>query len=121
MTGMEEKRRFVRFRAPFCVHFADKDAIQEIPSVVRDISMGGAKIMLDTNEQILSDSLATLHILLPEQTLKLLGRITWVKSHNSRKEIGITFINMPDHYKESIYNTIFRYYKQEITSRWWQF
>lgn len=118
---MEEKRRFVRFRAPFCISFADKDSSHELPGVVRDISMGGVRILLDTPLDILPDILVSLYILLPRNTLKLLGRVVWARSRDGRKEIGVCFVHTPDSYKEDIYNNIFKYYREEITRRWWQF
>jgi len=89
---MDEKRRFVRFRAPFCISFSAKDSSRELPGVIRDISMGGVRVLLDTPLDILPDILISLYILLPRNTLRLLGRVVWTKAHDGRKEIGVCFV-----------------------------
>ena len=116
---MEERRKFVRFNAPFCVHYSDKNIPQETPGVIKDISYGGARVIVDTLSRIDNASAADLSILFPKDTLKVSGLVVWVKESGSKKEIGICFQNIPSQYKDTIYNYIFKYFKEELTSKWW--
>lgn len=116
---MEERRKFVRFNAPFCVHYSDQTMSQDTPGVIKDISYGGARIILDTESRINNSSEADLSILFPKDTLKVSGVVVWVKGSGSKKELGIAFQNIPPQYKDTIYNYIFKYFKEELTSKWW--
>jgi c-di-GMP-binding flagellar brake protein YcgR len=49
-----------------------------------------------------------------------MGRIAWVAQKEREKEAGINFINLTDVHKEDIYNYIFRYYREELTNKWWE-
>jgi len=116
---MDERRKFIRFRAPFCVEYNDDDSLAESSGVLRDISMGGARVLLDTSSDISRESIASLSILFPDNTLSLRGRTVWVIGRGTKKEVGLYFIKIPDSYKEDIYNNIFKYFREEITQRWW--
>lgn len=117
---MEERRKYVRFKSPFPIRYTHEASLQETSGAIQDISYGGARITLDSPLDTPSSESISLFILFPEDTLRILGKIIWQKNYPGKKELGLSFINIPDGHKRVIYNRIFKYYKQEFTRRWWQ-
>ncbi|MBD3264790.1 MAG: hypothetical protein GF375_06785, partial [Candidatus Omnitrophica bacterium] len=74
---MEENRKYVRFKAPFCVQYTSESLKEEVPGVIKDISMGGIRVLLYTNYNVPADSIAFFSILLPENTLQVSARVVW--------------------------------------------
>lgn len=117
---MQDRRKFGRFKSLFCVQCADKESSQEFPGVLKDISYGGARIQLYTALDIVQSSLVSLSILFPDNALAVPGKVAWVSNSKDKKEIGICFTYLSDADKETIYNNIFKYFREEFTQRWWQ-
>lgn len=120
MEERKERRKFVRFKAPFCIQYSNADSSREFSGVIKDISMGGTRVLLDTPLDVSPQSLASLAIFLPENTLKVSGEAVWARDFGEKKEIGVCFKNIPDAHKEDIYSHIFKYFREEITRKWWQ-
>ncbi len=116
----KERRKFIRFNAPFYIRYNDLGLSQEVSGVIKDISYGGARVLLDTSLDSLPSSLVSLFILILGSPLKISGKVIWVRNSGDKKEIGICFVNIPDSYKEDIYSCIFKYHRQELTYKWWQ-
>lgn len=93
---------------------------QEYWGVLRDVSMVGARVLLDASMDIPFGSQLSLSMILPDNTLRVSGKVVWTKDAGGRREIGMFFVNIPDSCKENLYNCIFKYYKNEIVRRWWQ-
>ncbi|MDP2922834.1 MAG: PilZ domain-containing protein [Candidatus Omnitrophota bacterium] len=117
---MPEKRKFTRFKTTLYVKYSHLNNFQDFSAIAQDISMSGIKITLDKSIKICADDFITLYLLIPQITIKVIGKIIWVNDSDNKKEAGIIFINIPDTHKEDIYNYIFRYYREEITNRWWK-
>ena len=117
---MQEKRKFTRFKAPFCVQCAHNESSREVPGVIKDLSYGGVRVLLDTSYDILYSSLLSLSILFPENTLRVTGRVVWAKDWGDKKEVGLCFLDLPDSYKQIIYDYASKYFKEEFKQRWWQ-
>jgi len=115
-----EKRRYVRFKTPFCVQCDWQDRFQGVSGVTRDISMKGASFLLDTELNIPPESILMFYFLLPQSTLKIRGKVAWIKDIGDKKGLGISFICIADHQKQEIYDCIIKYFPEEITQRWWQ-
>ena len=117
---MEERRKYIRFKSPFPIRYTHKESSEEASGVIQDISYGGARIMLDSQLESPPSEPVSLFILFPEDTLRILGKIIWQKTYPSKKELGLSFINIPDGHKRIIYNRIFKHFGKEFTRRWWQ-
>lgn len=115
----KERRKFERFKTPFPIRYTNPKAKKEASGTIEDISYGGARIVLDESLNILRSNLLSLLILFPEDTLKVRGKIMWAKNYKDKKQLGLSFIYLPDTHKEVIYNRIFKYYRKEFTRRWW--
>ncbi|MDD4295023.1 MAG: PilZ domain-containing protein [Candidatus Omnitrophica bacterium] len=116
---MLEKRKFVRFKAPAYCKCLKVGANADVSGMCKDMSMGGVKIIFDRGRDIKEDIVLEVFILLPDKTVKSVGKIVWVKEYDDKKEAGIKFINISDTYKEDIYGYIFKYYREEVTRHWW--
>jgi c-di-GMP-binding flagellar brake protein YcgR len=117
---MEEKRKFARFHTPIYLKYRMSDSSKEYAGIVKDISMGGLRVVVDKALDISLDNVLTLYLLIPDSTLKVSARVAWTKDFEDRKEVGASFVNIPDAYKENIYNYIFKYYRDEVSQKWWQ-
>ncbi|MCM8819840.1 MAG: PilZ domain-containing protein [Candidatus Omnitrophica bacterium] len=117
---MPERRRFVRFSAPFTVRLKVSEEAVDTPAIVENISFGGAKIFVSKSLQLSPSSYIKIFLLFSQVTLSINGRVVWVKEYDDKKELGVCFINMPDSYKEEIFNHVFKYYPSEISKKWWQ-
>jgi len=115
-----ERRKLIRFKAPFYIKYSLIDSSQEFSSIAKDINMKGVRILLEKSLDLAPESFVSLYLLFPDKTLNICARVIWSKEYEDRKEAGIYFINMPDIYKEDIFDYIFKYYPQELTRRWWQ-
>ncbi|MCX7662087.1 MAG: PilZ domain-containing protein [Candidatus Omnitrophica bacterium] len=117
----KERRKFVRFRVPFCAKFKLDEEGKELSAVTRDLSYGGTRLIIDTSQKLPENPQVYLEIVFPEQTLKFSAKIIWSKPYAEEKqEAGFSFIKLPETYKELIYKYILKYAPQEMTSRWWQ-
>ena len=116
---MEERRKFKRFKSPFCIQCVNQESSHEFPGVLKDISYGGARVQVYAALDIPQSHLVSLSILFPETTLKVSGKIAWVNDFKDKKEAGICFTYLSDDYKETIYNNIFKYFREEFTRKWW--
>ncbi|MFH1875810.1 MAG: PilZ domain-containing protein [Candidatus Omnitrophota bacterium] len=117
---MNVARKFVRFSAPVYLKVTTPDSPQSVSAIAKDVSLGGAKIIFDKAFMVERENMFSLFLLLPEKTLPIAGKVMWIKEYSDRKEVGMSFLNMPDAYKEDIYNHIFKYHRGEITKKWWQ-
>ena len=117
---MKERRKFTRFKSLFCVQYESEEIKEGSRGVIRDISYGGAKILLDNPNQINLNSLASISIFFPDQSLKTTAKVMWAKDLEQKKEVGFYFVKLRDAYKQTIYNQIFKYFKDEITKKWWE-
>ena len=100
--------------------FSSGESAYEFQGIVRDISMGGVRVILDKSIEPLVNCLVDFYLMLPSQTFNISGTIAWAKDCGDKKEIGIRFVHIPDSYKEEIYNYISKYHRQELTQKWWQ-
>ena len=116
---MPEKRRFARFKTTLYVLYNLLNDSREFSGIAKDISMGGMKLALDKSINISVDDFIALHLLIPQITIRVLGKIIWVNESGQDKDAGVSFVNLSDAHKEDIYNFIFKYYREEITNRWW--
>ena len=97
-----------------------QDRFQGLPGVIRDISMKGASFLLDTELSIPCECAHNLYFLLPQSTLKIPGKVMWTKDVGNKKGVGVSFVNIFDYQKQEIYDSIIKYFPEEITQRWWQ-
>lgn len=116
---MDGKRKFVRFKAPLHCKYSRLESNVERSVMADDISMGGMKIVAEQSAGLPTDSILNIYLLLPNRTLKVLGKTVWVKDYQDRVEAGIRFIQIYDSYKQEIYDYIFKYHPDQITQRWW--
>lgn len=118
---MQERRKYIRFKVPFCATYKVKDREEEISGVTRDLSYGGSRLLLDNSLDFSPDTLGVLRIVFPEETLNFSVRLIWLKKQADNKtEVGLCFVNLPDSYKESLFQHIFKYAPQEFSQRWWK-
>ena len=117
---MAEKRRYARFKTPFCVQCDWQNRFQSISGVTRDVSMKGASFLLDTEVSIPPESILSFYFLLPQSTLKIRGEVVWAKDIGNKKGLGVSFKYIADHQKQEIYDNIIKYFPEEIIQRWWQ-
>jgi c-di-GMP-binding flagellar brake protein YcgR len=116
---VSEKRKFVRFNASFL--FRINSGSSSLPAgFVTDISMGGLKVVFDAASGFKVGQIISFCLLLPNQTFELAGQIMWSSQRESKEELGISFIRLPDSYKEDIYNHISKYHRSQLTEKWWQ-
>jgi len=117
---MEERRKTARFKSPFCIQYEPENAKEGFWGVIRDISYGGAKILIDSSYRVKPNSLASIFIFFPDQSLKATAKVMWTKDLGQKKEVGFCFVKLRDAYKQTIYNQVFKYFKAEITKKWWK-
>ncbi|UCG35250.1 MAG: PilZ domain-containing protein [Candidatus Omnitrophota bacterium] len=98
---------------PFCILYSNTDSAREIPGVAKDISVDGAKIVLDSSIDIFPGSAISLSILLPETALNISGKVVWERNVGKKKEIGVCFESISKQSQEDIHHYIFKYIKQE--------
>lgn len=120
MAKNKEKRRYVRFGSPFCVELGHPDFQQRLSGVMKDISFSGSCVLVDTPNNLPAGHTVTLSMLFPDRALNVKAKIIWQKKISDKNKIGISFVNLPDYFKEDIYQSIFKYNRDEITSRWWE-
>jgi c-di-GMP-binding flagellar brake protein YcgR len=116
----QERRKGVRFNAPFPVDILDAHSSMEVSGAIQDLSYTGAKVLLDNFSDSLLAGDIFIFIRFPEGSLKVNGRVIWSQDAGEKKELGLSFLNIRDQDKEIIYNRIFKYYRQEFIQRWWQ-
>jgi len=116
----EEKRKLKRFNSPFPVSYFNASSAQKASGVLKDISYGGAKLQMPPSINVSPAQIISLGILFPDITLNVSGSIAWVIDSFDKKEIGIKFSHLTDTGKETIYNNIFKYFREEITRKWWK-
>ncbi len=117
---MDDKRKFVRFNAPLYVKYHLNDELRQAQAVAQNVSMGGAALALDKEVKIKANSTLQLYFLLPEKTLAVSGKVTWVKDSELSREVGISFTELPDACREELYRHIFKHHRHEIVDKWWQ-
>ncbi|UCG34942.1 MAG: PilZ domain-containing protein [Candidatus Omnitrophota bacterium] len=118
---MAEKRRFTRFKVSLRAKFTPQDSVHEYDVIGENISMGGVKIALDKNIEVAPGTEMALQLYLPKVVLDLKGKVAWIEEKGKKKELGVKFLQLPDYYKQDIYDYISRYNREQLTSRWWQF
>jgi c-di-GMP-binding flagellar brake protein YcgR len=119
-AATQEKRKLKRFNSPFSINYFNAETAQETVGVLRDISYGGAKVQLPVHLSVSATQIISLGIVFPDVTLKVSGTIAWVNDLFDKKEVGVKFTQLTDTGKETIYNNIFKYFREEITGKWWQ-
>ena len=112
---MKERRQYVRVGFPFCILYSNTDSVQEIPGVAKDISIDGAKIVLDTSIDIFPGSIVSLSILLPETALNTSGKVVWERNIGRKREIGVCFDNISAKCRQDIDRYVFKYMKNTET------
>ena len=117
---MDDKRKFVRFTAPLYVKYHVDDEPRQLAGVVHNVSMGGAMVVAEENTHVKAKNTVQIYFLLPENTLAVQGKVTWVKNGVEGKEFGIIFSEFPDACKEALYQHIFKHHRDEIVGKWWQ-
>lgn len=117
---MEEKRKFIRFKAPFCVQYSIEGSKEEFSGVIKDISMGGVRLALDTSSVLDINRPANLAIMFPDDALKVEGKAIWSKDVGDMKEVGFCFGTSGDCGREQIHKYILKHFKAEFTRGWWQ-
>jgi len=115
---MKEKRKSLRFRASSPFVFSQSDR-QGFKGIVKDISMGGLKVAIGKSFDILVGSLVSFCLFLSDRELKLSGRITWILEKNKKKEVGISFFDLPDKSRSQVYDYILRHHKEHLIGGWW--
>jgi len=118
---MAENRRFARFKVSLRAKCTPQDSVRDYEVIGENISMGGVKIALNKNIEIAPGTEMTLQLYLPQVVLDVKGKVAWIEKKGRKKELGIKFLQLPDYYKQDIYNYISRYNREQLTSRWWQF
>ncbi|MFO8053373.1 MAG: PilZ domain-containing protein, partial [Candidatus Omnitrophota bacterium] len=111
MENSKERRKCVRFRAPFCIDCKHPDDQQNLSGAIRDISMSGACVLIDSDKDLPADKSIFLSLIFPETTLDIKAKIIWQKKVAEKNKIGVVFSNLPDHFKTDIYNSIFKYHR----------
>ena len=115
---MQEKRRFTRYQVP--LHFRyENGSPTDYEGYASDVSMSGAKIMVDKARDLYPELPIALYFNLPGKQLRIEAKVAWVVDHMDSKEVGIYFVKCPDAFKEDLYNHISTYYRDELTKRWW--
>ena len=117
---MQERRKFIRFNASFLLKIKATAGVSFLHGIVQNISMGGLRVALDESAGLSVGKMVSCHLLLPAQTFELSGQIAWMRQSCEKQEAGINFFYIPDYYKEDIYNHISKYYRKELTQKWWQ-
>ncbi|MCF7870139.1 MAG: PilZ domain-containing protein [Candidatus Omnitrophica bacterium] len=121
MKGFQEERKYVRFKAPFCVDCKHPENQQNLSGAIKDISMSGACVLIDFDKDLPADKPILLSLIVPDITLNINAKVIWQKKVAEKNKVGVVFSNLPDHFKTDIYNSIFKYHRDVITSKWWDF
>ncbi|MCF7874066.1 MAG: PilZ domain-containing protein [Candidatus Omnitrophica bacterium] len=121
MKNSKERRKCVRFEAPFCIDCKNPDNQQILSGAIKDISMSGACVLVDSDTDLPADKTVPLSLIFPETTLNVKAKIIWQKRIARKNKVGLVFSNLPDSFKNGIYDSIFKYHRDKITSKWWDF
>jgi c-di-GMP-binding flagellar brake protein YcgR len=121
MKSSQEKRKCVRFKAPFCIDCKHPENQQSLSGAIKDISMSGACVLIDSDKDLPADKSLSLSLIFPENVLSVEAKIIWQQKIAEKNKVGVSFLNLPDSFKSDIYNTVFKYHRNEITSKWWDF
>ena len=117
---MEEKRKFIRFKAPFCVQYMVDGENKECSGVIKDMSMGGVRLSLDNGSDVVSHVPANLSILFPDDSMNVAGEVVWSKDVGEMKEVGFCFALSSDSGRERVHKYILNHFKEQMTRGWWQ-
>ncbi len=120
MKDFKEKRKNVRFETPFCVECRHPSGEKQLPGAMKDISMSGACVLVDSQESLPQTEPISLSLLFPKVALNVKAQIMWQEKTADKNRIGVSFVSLPDRFKEDIYEQIFQYHRQAITSKWWE-
>lgn len=121
MENFKEKRKCTRFKVPFCVDCKHPDHQQDLSGALKDISFSGACVLIDSNQDLSTDKSVLLSLIFPENALSIEAKIIWQQKITDKNKVGLSFLNLPDSLKSDIYNTVFKYHRDQITSKWWDF
>lgn len=121
MQDFQEKRRFVRFEAPFCAECSQPDLEKDLSGVIKDISLSGACLLVDAESALAVDKPLYLSLIFPRTTLRVKTKLVWQKKAADKSKIGVIFNYPSDSLKDDIYEQILKYYPDKMTSRWWDF
>lgn len=119
--NFKEKRKCGRFKVPFCVDCKHPDHQQDLSGVLKDVSMSGACVLIDSDLDLAADKSILLSLIFPDNALNVKAKIIWQQKVADKKKIGISFLNLPDSFRSDIYETVFKYHRDEITNKWWDF
>lgn len=117
---MDEKRKFIRFKAPFCVNYTVEGSSEEFSGVIRDMSMGGVHLTLDTVSDLDHSRNVNLSIMFPEDPLKVSGKVVWSKDIGEMKDVGFCFNASTDSGRDQIHRYILNHFREQLTRGWWQ-
>ena len=112
MQQLQERRKFMRFRFPFCARYCGIDNPEcSISAVTRDLSYGGVRLIIDNLEDLPEKYPVYLEIVFPEETLKFSAQLIWRKKYteDKKQEAGFSFVKLPASYKEVIYKYLIKY------------
>lgn len=121
MEKAEERRRSARFKTPFCIECKHPDYEQTFSGAIKDVSMTGACVLVDTQSDLPADKPTLLSLIFPDTTLNIQSKVVWQKKVSDKNKVGLTFTKMPDSFKNDIYESVFKYHRDQVTSRWWDF
>ncbi|MCF7871365.1 MAG: PilZ domain-containing protein [Candidatus Omnitrophica bacterium] len=121
MKEFEDKRRCIRYKAPFCFDCRYPGFREVLSGALKDISFQGACLLVDSQKDLSREEVASLSLIFPETTLDVKAKIVWQKKAGDKNKVGVSFLNLPDSFKDNIYNSVFKHYRKEITSKWWDF
>ncbi len=121
MADLQERRKYIRFKTPFCVEYKHPDCERVLSGAMKDLSMGGVCVLVDTQDDLPTDKPTLLSLIFPETTLNVKAKIAWQRRSADKNKLGVYFVQLPDSFKNSIYESIFKYCPDEITSKWWNF
>lgn len=119
MPEYTEKRRHIRFEAPFCVEFQQFESQNNLSGVIKDVGMGGACVVIDSQEPISSEKQVFLSLIFPEATLKVKANVIWQKKDFTKNKLGLSFVQPSDDFKNDIYQQMFRHSRDTLASKWW--
>ena len=115
-----ERRRYPRFETGIFVKYHRLAENKFIDCCAKDINYKGLRLVIE--EDLSLGDFVQLHLCLPGRPhLEILGKVVWEKQFKPGcKEAGIVFVNLPDHFKDEIFEYIYKYHRQEFIKHWWE-
>ncbi len=121
---MQEKRRYVRWQIKSPLYYKLQDSDLKNEGLVKDISNGGASIII--SEELSKDCLLNLVFKILDRINPILaeGRVIWQKEikieDRCQFATGVSFSRFRDVDKEKLYTYIWQNFPEELNRLWWQ-